>query len=159
MNVSVHNDLKGQMRNLVVMSMQAVRKKLNAERHSYCFEIFGYDFVVDAEFKVWLIEVNTNPCLEESSCLLKALLPRMIDDAFKLTIDSVFLGKRGGEKAYGVEGYEDGENMWEFLQQIVSVDRKKTVSNIARLNQEADSKLTIYSVSYTHLTLPTSDLV
>jgi D-alanine-D-alanine ligase-like ATP-grasp enzyme len=35
----------------------------------------------------WLIEVNTNPCLEESSKLLKQLMPRMIDDAFKLTLD------------------------------------------------------------------------
>ena len=39
---------------------------------------------------VWLIEVNTNPCLEESSALLEMLIPRMIDDAFKLTIDLIF---------------------------------------------------------------------
>lgn len=144
MNVSVYNDLKGQMKNLVVMSMEAVRKKLNAEKRSYSFEVFGYDFVVDAEFRVWLIEANTNPCLEESSGLLKALLPRMVDDAFKLTVDSVFVGKKGREKVYEVEGYEDDENMWEFLQQMAGVDRKKTVSNIPRLNQEAGSKLTIY---------------
>lgn len=27
------------------------------------FEIFGYDFMVDANKHLWLIEVNTNPCL------------------------------------------------------------------------------------------------
>lgn len=62
-------------------------------------EIFGYDFIVDSELKTWLIEVNTNPCIEESSGLLKMLVPRMIgilfnnikkDDAFKLTLDVVF---------------------------------------------------------------------
>jgi len=37
-----------------------------------------------------LVEVNTNPCLEESSKLLKTLIPRMLDDAFKLTLDKVF---------------------------------------------------------------------
>ncbi len=41
-------------------------------------EILGYDFLVDEAFRVWLIEVNTNPCLEESSKLLQALLPRML---------------------------------------------------------------------------------
>ena len=41
-------------------------------------------------FNLWLIEVNTNPCLELASPLLSALIPRMLDDAFKLTLDVVF---------------------------------------------------------------------
>ncbi len=32
-----------------------------------CFEIFGFDYILDATYRTWLIEVNTNPCLEESS--------------------------------------------------------------------------------------------
>ena len=66
------------MKDLVNISMQAVRKKLNPHERKFCFEIFGYDFIIDSEFKVWLIEINTNPCLEESSNILKILLPRMI---------------------------------------------------------------------------------
>jgi hypothetical protein len=27
------------------------------------FEIFGLDFMIDSNFKPWLIEINTNPCL------------------------------------------------------------------------------------------------
>ena len=46
--------------------------------------------MLDSSKNVWLIEVNTNPCIEESSKLLKTLLPRMVDDLFKLTIDQVF---------------------------------------------------------------------
>ena len=52
--------------------------------------MFGYDFILDADFNVWLIEVNTNPCLEESSELLKVLLRRMLDDMYRLTIDKLF---------------------------------------------------------------------
>jgi len=52
--------------------------------------MFGYDFILDEDFNVWLIEVNTNPCIEESSELLKVLLPRMIEDMLKITIDRVF---------------------------------------------------------------------
>jgi tubulin--tyrosine ligase len=36
---------------------------LDAEKHQNNFEIFGLDFMIDEDFKVWLIEVNTNPCL------------------------------------------------------------------------------------------------
>jgi len=66
------------MRELTKISMVAVSNKLNPGKLNYCMEIFGYDFIIDEEFKAWLIEVNTNPCLEESSELLKMLLPRMI---------------------------------------------------------------------------------
>lgn len=101
--------------------MLAVRKKLNSNDRSYCFEIFGYDFMVDENFKLWLIEVNTNPCMEESNAFLKMLLPRMVDDALKLTLDVVFPPKRRVEEpksVYPVEGHADTENLWEFLVQL-----------------------------------------
>jgi hypothetical protein len=46
--------------------------------------------MIDELEGVWLIEVNTNPCLDLSSPLLEELIPRMLDDAFRLTIDSAF---------------------------------------------------------------------
>ena len=45
---------------------------------------------MDSHGEVWLIEVNTNPCLELSSPLLEQLIPRMLDDALKLTVDIEF---------------------------------------------------------------------
>ena len=78
------------MKFIVSKSLDAVKKKLDPQKRNGCFEIFGYDFMVDADFSVWLIECNTNPCLDESSQILRRLLPRMIDDAFRLTIDRDF---------------------------------------------------------------------
>lgn len=52
--------------------------------------MFGYDFLVDNNLDAWLVEVNTNPSLDESSNYLRALLPRMVNDALRLTIDVVF---------------------------------------------------------------------
>jgi D-alanine-D-alanine ligase-like ATP-grasp enzyme len=31
----------------------------------------GYDFIMDEKLNTYLIEVNTNPCLEESNSLLR----------------------------------------------------------------------------------------
>ena len=68
-------------------SMQSVFNKINKNGRKNSFEIFGYDFIIDEVYNPWLIEVNTNPCIEESSPMLEIYLPRMLDDAFKLTID------------------------------------------------------------------------
>ena len=60
------------------------------------FEIFGLDFMIDADFKVWFIEVNSNPAITTGNYFLDHLIPRMLDDAFKLTLDKVFpVPKRG----------------------------------------------------------------
>jgi hypothetical protein len=61
--------------------------------------------MIDEDFNVWLIEVNTNPSLAESSQYLKELIPRMIDDMMKLTIDKeffdyyCFIAEQNGQKA------------------------------------------------------------
>lgn len=68
----------------------SVKNKINKNERKYCFEIFGYDFIIDEKINVWLIEINTNPCIEESSPLLKQYLYRMIDDSLKLTLDKIF---------------------------------------------------------------------
>lgn len=89
--------------------------------------MFGYDFILDEDFNVWLIEVNTNPCIEESSSILKVYLPRMIDDMLKLSVDQMFADFQPQEPpiahTFPVEGYEDNENMWE---QLVNIKSKKS---------------------------------
>ncbi len=60
------------------MSLCSVKKKMNPFDRKYCFEIFGYDFILDYEATPWIIEVNVNPCIEEASPLLAMLIPRML---------------------------------------------------------------------------------
>ena len=45
---------------------------------------------MDREQNVYLIEVNNNPCLEESNAYLSELLERMIEDTLGLTIDRIY---------------------------------------------------------------------
>ncbi len=99
--ISVKEDLVPQMKELIIKSMYSVRKKIDPFRRKSCFELFGYDFILDEDFNVWLIEVNTNPCIEESSELLKILLPRMIEDMVKLTVDQMFpkIKKKGNGRS------------------------------------------------------------
>ena len=130
------------MKDIIKVSMESVKRKLNADFRHFCFEIFGYDFIVDESFKPWLIEINTNPCLEESSQLLQMLLPRLIDDALKLTIDVIFPRKRrdfwlkpGAEMAYKVKGYNNYDNMWTLIGDL-SVPNRKSRSKLIYRNSK-----------------------
>ena len=75
------------------MAFQAVQKKINQTKRKNCFELFGLDFMLDKDMNCFLIEVNTNPCLEETSKLLQMLLPRMLDDMFNIVMDPLFYNK------------------------------------------------------------------
>lgn len=71
--------------------MKACKGKMTM--HKSTFELLGYDFIIDENLNMYLIEVNTNPCLEESNQLLKNLLPRMLDDMFNIVMDPLFYNK------------------------------------------------------------------
>ena len=122
--INVKKDLLPKVKEIIIHSMKSVAGKINKAERKICFEIFGYDFMFDENYIPYLLEVNTNPGLEISSPLIEMLIPRMIDDAFKLTIDKIFFLNKNNidkmkEKPCKVDGYSDEENMWELLSNII----------------------------------------
>ena len=89
-NYKLNIDLMNKIKEIIYITMRSVRNKINKNNRNYQFEIFGYDFMLDENFNVFLIEINTNPGLEESSPWIKIIVPRMLDDALRLTIDQLF---------------------------------------------------------------------
>lgn len=63
--------------------------------------------MLDEDFRVWLIECNTNPFLGTPNDYMKQLVPQMLDDVFRLVVDPVFPPQTHFE---GV----DRENLWEL---------------------------------------------
>ena len=43
--------------------VRACAKTIDPKNLEHNFELFGMDFMIDRNFKPWLIEVNSNPCL------------------------------------------------------------------------------------------------
>lgn len=71
-------------------SFRAIGSRIDPKRLSNCFEIFGYDFMIDENFKVFLIEANTNPCLEICSPLLARIIPELLDNSFRIALDPLY---------------------------------------------------------------------
>ena len=79
----------------MIDSIKSIIGKITHQKHT--FELLGYDFILDEDLNTVLIEVNTNPCLEESNNLLKSMIPRIIDDCLNIMMDPVFANGSGTE--------------------------------------------------------------
>jgi hypothetical protein len=49
-----------------------------------CFELFGFDILLDSNLKAWLLEVNISPSLSSSSPLDKQIKTVLICDTLNL---------------------------------------------------------------------------
>ena len=92
------------------------RDLMNPEAVPNTFELFGFDVMVDANYRCWLIEANFIPGLtDEDNDYLKQYLDRMTDDMFKLTVDQMYPLPRNGKRTvetYKFDGFKDDENLW-----------------------------------------------
>ncbi|KAK6185144.1 hypothetical protein SNE40_007440 [Patella caerulea] len=50
--------------NIIVKSLQSVQKIIINDKH--CFEMYGFDVILDSKLKPWLIEINASPSLTAS---------------------------------------------------------------------------------------------
>ena len=70
----------------VKASTLSVQDIVNNRKNS--FEFFGYDFMVDEELRVWLIEVNSSPSMEtKNQPVLQHLVKSSLTDLAKVIID------------------------------------------------------------------------
>ena len=114
--INFRNNIYPKIVRIVRITAGAAKAKINMMNRKNCFEIYGYDFMIDEKFNPFLIEINTNPGFEFSSPLINMLLPRLIDDAFKLTIDTDFYLSNlymNSPSKFPVDGYFNNENMFE----------------------------------------------
>ena len=115
--INFKRDIFGNIIKIIGITANIAKNKINGFNRRNCFEIFGYDFILDKDYNPFLLEINTNPGYEESSPLIKMLVPRMIDDALRLTIDKTFErnDKYKNISLFPVDDYKDEENMWQKI--------------------------------------------
>ncbi|EGR29568.1 tubulin-tyrosine ligase family protein, putative [Ichthyophthirius multifiliis] len=52
--------------------------------------LFGLDFIIDSQYKPWLLEINSNPSLSICCHLQSKLIPLLIENVFQIAIDPLF---------------------------------------------------------------------
>ena len=63
----------------------------------HCFEVYGYDVLIDEQLKPWLIEVNASPSLSSTTDMDRNLKMGIIGDAFQIVVPQDWMeeGKHG----------------------------------------------------------------
>lgn len=119
-NLTVEDHIIPRIKDIIIDTFLCVRKKMNANNRENCFELFGFDFLLDEDFRVWLIEVNYNPFLGTPNEYMRGLVPRMIEDMLKIVLDPVLKPKYVPEA--------ERENDFELIFQEASQKRGEAVN-------------------------------
>jgi len=84
------NDIYKNIKNLATDAIKCAYTKIDPTRREHGFEIFGLDFMIDVNFRAWLIEVNTNPDINTCCPQLTRVIPPMVDNALRIALDPLF---------------------------------------------------------------------
>ena len=71
-----------QVRRHVVQTLLAARERLEGDGEYYrTYQLYGYDFLVDADLRVWLCEINASPAVADE------LLPSLVKSLIRTALD------------------------------------------------------------------------
>lgn len=89
-NDIVENQFRPEIMRLSAITIAAASEQLRQTNINKSFELLGYDYMVDDEFNVTLIEINSNPCLEFVCPLLTEIISSLIENVVRVALDISF---------------------------------------------------------------------
>jgi tubulin polyglutamylase TTLL9 len=68
------------IQNIIVKTLLAVQKVIINDKH--CFELYGFDILLDASLKPWLLEINASPSMTGNTSNDVEMKMSLLDDTF-----------------------------------------------------------------------------
>ena len=78
---------------VIIGSLLSVQSVMFNDKH--CFELYGYDILIDQNLKPWLIEINSSPSLSTTTKGDFILKKRLISDVIDIVVTDKWLDEKG----------------------------------------------------------------
>ena len=84
-----YNEVFAGIKDLIVKTVIAAEQPIlqcmgGNKNKNACFEVYGFDVLIDAKLRPWLLEVNVSPSLSSSSPLDKQIKTTLLSDTLYL---------------------------------------------------------------------------
>jgi Tubulin-tyrosine ligase family/IQ calmodulin-binding motif len=81
-------DILKQIHYIIIQTLLSVSDCL--ESKTDCFEVYGFDIIIDSSFRPWLLEVNLSPACSERTDWLVETLDSMADGLLNIVLNQAF---------------------------------------------------------------------
>lgn len=122
--IDIERDFIQRIQDLIIDTFLSARRTMNPKNRKGSYELFGFDFLIDEDYRIWLIEVNTNPHLGMPNNYMKQLLPKLMNDMCKLVLDPVYEPRNIPEP----ERVNDFEILYREPQACTVLNNKKPIN-------------------------------
>ncbi|CAH1239473.1 TTLL10 [Branchiostoma lanceolatum] len=82
----VFNGLTRRMKDIMLHCFHSVRHKIQC-RLGY-FDLYGFDFLLDEDMKVYLLEINVNPALHTNCEVLQDMIPPLVEETVRVSLET-----------------------------------------------------------------------
>mmetsp|Transcript_39141 Transcript_39141/g.44812 ORF Transcript_39141/g.44812 Transcript_39141/m.44812 type:complete len:184 (-) Transcript_39141:49-600(-) len=126
------------MKDLIIKTIISVDDPINSAmkeatpHNGICFELYGFDILIDSDLKPWILEVNISPSLSSSSAFDKTVKTMLVCDALTIV----------GIKPTDHEDYVKNQKAHDETAKAKSTSESKPINSIfADTLDEDDMKL------------------
>ena len=120
------------IKNIIYISLKSVQTVMINDKH--CFEMYGYDILIEDNLKPWLIEVNASPSLSTTTESDRVLKMNLMRDVFNIVIPTEWCEE--GNKVHGANTCKDfqvgsfsliiDESQTDLIEKAKKIASKKT---------------------------------
>ena len=77
--------IEDKIKQVVINTLESVQDSFEYKKG--CFELYGFDIMIDDQFNAWLIEVNSSPAMDYSTPVTEKLVKQCLEDCCKVLLD------------------------------------------------------------------------
>ena len=125
---------------IIVQSLRSCQNVINNDKH--CFELYGFDLLLDGQLKPWLIEINASPSLSYTTPNDRHLKTELLRDVFDIVIPPEFPdGKTYREHRIAPPGELRLGGFTVIIDEVPELEEKEKQDKGNRIKPTRDTKL------------------